>query len=734
MHSPSFMVCFHKVFSLAIAALFIGSSTGAHAEEKKPAAKKPVKITYDEHIKPIFRAKCFTCHNPNKKSGDLDLTNYTNLMQGGGSGEVIEGGSTEDSYLYSLVTHESEPFMPPKSDKLPKELLDLIAGWINGGALENSGSKPLVSRKPKFDLSLKSAPTGKPPTPPLPGRLSLEPVVNTKQKTAVTALATSPWAPVVAVAGQKQVLLYHSQSLEPLGILPFPEGFPQVLKFSRNGSLLLAGGGRGASRGKTVVWDIKTGRRVLDVGDELDSVLAADISSDHSLIALGGPNKVVRIYSTADGKLLHEISKHTGWITSIEFSPDGVLLATGDRNGGVFVWEANTAREYLSLRAHSKMITGLSWRIDSNILASCSEDASIRLWEMENGRQVKSWGAHGGGTASMEFTRDGRLVSCGRDRVTKLWDQNGKQLRAFTAFADLALRVTHCDETNRVIAGDWTGAIRVWNAADGKQLGELDSNPQKLSTRLDAATKLLSAKQAEHQKKLAAAYQTVQAAAVKVKADLAAAQKTAADTQKNLQTAQNRVKQTKQSITQLTAQQQAAAKTVAALQPLLAPLKDSVAKAQVAVSKATGDKELAAVVAQLKAQFDKKTATHAAAVKTAGEKKTALEKSKIQLAASEKQVRDFTAGLTAAQKKVAAITPTVKPAVDKAAAAKKTADVAAAALAAAQQSTNRWKNEIALLDCLVCLTLFCAVCKFFCVSAAVFWAAARSAFTLTAAA
>ena len=114
MRSPSFTVCLVRMFLLAIAALFIGSLTGAHAEEKKPSAKKPVKITYDEHIKPIFRAKCFTCHNPNKKSGDLDLTNYTNLMQGGGSGEVIEGGSTEDSYLYSLVTHESEPFMPPK--------------------------------------------------------------------------------------------------------------------------------------------------------------------------------------------------------------------------------------------------------------------------------------------------------------------------------------------------------------------------------------------------------------------------------------------------------------------------------------------------------------------------------------------------------------------------------------------------------------------------------------------
>ncbi|MCH8281082.1 MAG: hypothetical protein IIC96_10430 [Chloroflexi bacterium] len=427
MHCRLITICRSGISLPALLLLALGFSTDALAEEKKPDTKKPVRITYDEHIKPIFRAKCFTCHNADKKSGDLDLTNFTNMMQGGGSGEVIDRGSSEDSYLISLLTHESEPFMPPKSEKLPTETLALIAAWINGGALESSGSKRFVSNKPKFDFTLKSPTTGKPAVPPMPGRLSLEPIIVTQKKTAVSALATSPWAPLIAVGGQKQVLLYHSQSLEPLGILPFPEGVPQVLKFSRNGSLLLAGGGRGASRGGVVVWNIKTGRRMLEIGDELDAVLGADISADHSLIALGGPNKIVRIYSTHDGKLLHEISKHTDWITSVEFSPDGVLLATGDRNGGTFVWESHTAREYLSLRGHSKTITGMSWRSDSNLLASCSEDTTVRLWEMVNGRQVKSWGAHGGGTASVEFTRDGRLVSCGRDRVTKLWDQNATE-------------------------------------------------------------------------------------------------------------------------------------------------------------------------------------------------------------------------------------------------------------------------------------------------------------------
>ncbi len=88
--------------------------------------------------------------------------------------------------------------------------------------------------------------------------------VRTKSINALTALAASPWAPLVAVGGQKQVLLYHTETLEPLGVLPFPEGFPTIIRFSRNGQLLLTGGGLGGKSGKVVLWDIKTGERIAD--------------------------------------------------------------------------------------------------------------------------------------------------------------------------------------------------------------------------------------------------------------------------------------------------------------------------------------------------------------------------------------------------------------------------------------------------------------------------------------
>lgn len=671
----------------------LSSPLSAADKKKDDKAKKKPKITYDEHIKPIFRAKCFACHNTDKKASGLDLTNYTGLMQGGAAGESIEPGDAEGSYLYMLVTHDSEPFMPPKSDKMPDKELALIQEWINIGAPENSGSKVSI-KKPKFDFALQGASSGKPAgPPPMPPQLNKEPIVHSSLSTAVTAMATNPWSPLAAVAGQKQILLYNTKTLDLLGILPFPEGVPHVLKFSRNGSLLLAGGGHAAASGRVVVWDVKTGKRLFEVGDELDAVLCADISSDQRFIALGSPSKVIRVYSTSTGELAYEIRKHTDWMTSLAFSPDSVLLCSGDRNGGAFVWEAATGNEYLTLKGHKGGITGITWRSDSNLVATSSEDQSVKLWELQNGNNIKSWNAHSGGTSSVEFARDGRLVTCGRDKVTKLWDQAGKQLRAFPAFGDIAVSVTICDETNQVISADWTGKIKVWNAADGKEIGELTANPLPLSERLSKATASLSAAQANHQK-LTAAAQAAQAALTKVNTDIAATQKQQADLQNQLNSLNSNLAAAQKALAGAQANVTGSTKKIAEIDAPLPAIQEAFAKAAAVSKQAPGDKELAEAAAKLKAAIDKRAAAKAAEQKNLAAQQAAVKGNQQKIATYTPQIKQTTDALNAAKAKVVALQKTVKPASDKATAAQNAAKAAASALAAAQNEVKHWQAEI----------------------------------------
>ena len=489
-HTPSKPITSGRPsFRVLAAAVLCATAGGA-------AAFADEKVTYQDHVLPVLRQRCGSCHNADKKTAGLDVTSFAAIMQGGGSGEVLVSGDAAKSYLFRVVNHDDEPKMPPDAPPIPEAERTVLRAWIDGGLLQNKGSVAVAAPK-KVEVAMASPAGERPAAAPLPAHLPLEPATRTAAIDVCNSIASSPWAPLVAVCGQKQVLLYRTDSLQPAGVLPFPEGRPHVVRFSRGGGLVLAGGGVGAASGRVVVWNVKNGRRVRALGDELDAVLAADISADQRLVALGGPQRVVRLYSLETGLKLHDLVKHTDWVQSVAFSPDGVLLATADRSGGVHVWEAISGRDYLMLPAHPASVTGVAWRGDSNLLATACEDGQIRLWEPANGGQVKAWAAHPGGVASVGFTRDGRIYSVGRDRVPKVWKPDGTQERAFEPCADIGLTVAMCDETNRLVVGDWAGELRVWNAADGARIGGLDANPPRLAERLAAADTAAQARAAE---------------------------------------------------------------------------------------------------------------------------------------------------------------------------------------------------------------------------------------------
>ncbi len=447
-------------------------------------AAEPPKITYADHVLPILRNSCLNCHNPDKKKAGLDLSTYDAAMKGSEGGPVITPGDPGRSLLFRLISHSEEPVMPAKSGKLPDPEIALIKQWIEASAPENSGSTVVVK---KAAPSLLIAASDEKPkgAPPMPRDLLLEPAVHTKKPGAITALASSPWAPLIAIGGEKQVLLYHSETLELSGVLGFPEGRPAVLKFSRDGALLLAAGGVGAKSGRAVAWDVVSGERLMEVGDEFDTVLAADMSPDRSRIALGGPAKLVKLYGT-DGTILKSIKKHTDWVTAITFTADGKLFASGDRQGNLYVWEAD-GNELFALTGHKGAITALCSA--GSALVSSSEDGTIKIWNLKEGKQAGSWEAHKGGTLSAHLTPEGNIISCGRDRVARVWDQSGKQLFACEPLADIALQAA--GNAKWVIVGGWAGAVYVCGA-DGKKAGELMPNPPHIVDRLMAAERAIS--------------------------------------------------------------------------------------------------------------------------------------------------------------------------------------------------------------------------------------------------
>ncbi len=444
------------------------------------------KVTYDDHVLPVFQQSCLNCHNPDKAKGGLDLSTFSGAMKGGSGGKIAEPGDT-GSKLIAVVLQTAEPKMPPEGDKLGSEQINLLKAWIEGGLLENKSSSARKPSKPKFDTALASAPDAKPDgPPPMPEHVLLDPPVLAPRASSVNAMAASPWAPLLAVTGQKQVLLFDTRTLELSGVLPFPEGDPVSLAFTPNARYLIVGGGVPGKSGLTVTFDVVSGERMLVAGKEFDSVLAADLKPDLSMVATGSPSRLIKTWKSEDGSQIKSIKKHTDWVTALDFSPDGVLLATGDRNGGVWVWEADSGNEFHTLRAHQAGITTVAFRADSNLLASASEDGTVRFWEMNGGSEVRKIDAHGGGVLAFAWARDGSFVTSGRDKVVKVWKPDFNLLREFKDQPDLPVAVAFDSEGKRVFAADYRGQITAWDVESGNSAGQFDSNPPSIEKRLAA--------------------------------------------------------------------------------------------------------------------------------------------------------------------------------------------------------------------------------------------------------
>ena len=100
---------------------------------------------YAVQIRPIFDAKCVSCHGASKVKGRLRLDSFDRLMRGGEDGQVIVPGNAERSLLYQRVTLQpgDKKFMPTDGKPaLTASEIAIIKGWIEDGASPTSVTVP----------------------------------------------------------------------------------------------------------------------------------------------------------------------------------------------------------------------------------------------------------------------------------------------------------------------------------------------------------------------------------------------------------------------------------------------------------------------------------------------------------------------------------------------------------------------------------------------------------------
>ncbi len=355
--------------------------------------------------------------------------------------------------------------MPPNAPKIPERELKVISAWIESlgkdqkpsapADMETSKAKEVTSTPPKFD--------GIVPVSPSPGPLS------------ITAFAAS--RSVLAVSGLHQVLLFDLAAGDWKGALAFPEGDVFALKFTADGSRLIAAGGAGGSSGAVVLWNTATYQREQSIAIEDDVVLAMDITPDGQKVAVAGPKRSIELINLATGAREHVLKKHADWVTSLAFSPDGVLLASGDRFGGIYLWDVQNGQQFDIAEAHSGMITALHFSHDSNQLWSAGRDGNLKGWNLPNSTCDQRQQISDRGIADMQLVGD-QIITVDNERRVCCSGRTGDVTVISQMPDDLTRNVVlKTDTSAQLVVGDCNSNLR-WLNMKGEILREV-SLPQK---------------------------------------------------------------------------------------------------------------------------------------------------------------------------------------------------------------------------------------------------------------
>jgi hypothetical protein len=97
------------------------------------AADKP---SFEKDILPLFRTRCFECHDERKQKSGYRIDLRSTAMRGGDSGKpsIIPNKSTASELILRVESKDENEMMPPMGKRLTIDEIKILRNWIDAGA------------------------------------------------------------------------------------------------------------------------------------------------------------------------------------------------------------------------------------------------------------------------------------------------------------------------------------------------------------------------------------------------------------------------------------------------------------------------------------------------------------------------------------------------------------------------------------------------------------------------
>jgi len=407
----------------------------------------------------LLKANCFSCHNPDKKKGELDLTTREALLRGGEEGKVVVPGKAAASRLVQTLQSGADVHMPPK-DQLSPRAIAALEEWVNKGvkwdaaALEDRPGPKVEQLKniaPSYEPSLAVAlsPDGKILAVGRANRVTVHDIADKNKilgvleghRDSVRALEWSPDGNWLASSDYRSLRLWNKELKQVRNLREF-EGRVSALVFSPDNKSIFTADSQPAVRGMVRQWSVDEGKQIAQWEAHRDSIYGISVSKDGTQLATAGGDEVAKVWSIKDQNATAILEGHQGAVYGVAFKGDGRHLATASSDQQMLIWDLKTKLKMTEVKAHKGGVTQLKWTPDDKAIVTSCEDGVARIF---TGMQT-----HDGAQRS----------STAKER--KLPGAKGR-LHCITSSADAKI----------VAAGNHSGEVFVWQ--DNKLVATLGS-------------------------------------------------------------------------------------------------------------------------------------------------------------------------------------------------------------------------------------------------------------------